>query len=56
MLIFDNHPDSLRLLFETGLDLESDDDAWQRERRTSIICGSVLIAMVVAAMLWPLLW
>ena len=56
VLIFDNHPDSLRLIFETGVDSDSDAAAWRRERRTSIICGSILIAMVVAAMLWPLLW
>jgi hypothetical protein len=57
VLIFDTHPDSLRLVFETGADLESDAAAaWRRERRTSVICGSILIAMVVAAMLWPLLW
>jgi hypothetical protein len=56
VLIFDNHPDSLRLIFETGVDLDSDAAAWRRETRTSVICGSILIAMVVAAMLWPLLW
>jgi hypothetical protein len=56
ILIFDNHPDSLRLIFETGVDSDSDHAAWRRERRTSIICGSILISMVVAAMLWPLLW
>ena len=56
VLIFDNHPDSLRLIFETGVDSDSDHAAWRRERRTSVICGSILISMVVAAMLWPLLW
>ena len=57
ILIFDNHPDSLRVVFETGVDLGSDDEASsRRERRTSIICGSILIAMVVTAMLWTLLW
>jgi hypothetical protein len=56
ILIFDNHPDSLRLVFESGTDLDSDIAAWQRERRTSVICGSILIALVLAAMLWPLLW
>lgn len=55
-LIFDNHPDSLRLIFETGVDLDSDAAAWRRETRTSVVCGSILIAMVLAAMLWPLLW
>ena len=57
ILIFDNHPDSLRLVLKPGANLDSDDEAmFRRERRTSIICGSILIAMVVAAMLWPLLW
>jgi hypothetical protein len=56
ILIFDNHPESLRLVFKTGVDLGSDDAAWRRERRASVICGSILIAMVVAAMLWPVLW
>jgi hypothetical protein len=56
ILIFDNHPDSLRLVFETGVDLNSDDAAWRRKRRASVICGSILIIVVVAAMLWPLWW
>jgi hypothetical protein len=55
ILIFDNHTDSLRLIFGSGLDSDSD-ASWRQERRTSIICGSILIVMVVAAMLWPLLW
>ena len=54
ILIFDNHPNSLRLVLGTGVDLDSDDAAWGREKRKSIICGSILIAMLVAAMLWPL--
>ena len=57
ILLFDNHPDSLRLVLKPCANLDSDDEAkFRRERRTSIICGSILIAMVVAAMLWPLLW
>ena len=56
ILIFDNHPDSLRLIFETGVDLDSDAAAWRRETRTSVICGSILIALLLAAMLWPLFW
>ena len=56
ILIFDNHPDSLRLIFETGVDLDSDDAAWRRERGRSIICSSILIALLLAVMLWPLLW
>jgi hypothetical protein len=53
VLVFDNHPDSLRLVFESGKDLDSDDAA---SRRTSIICGSILIAIVVGTILWSLLW
>jgi hypothetical protein len=57
VLIFDNHPDSLRLVLKPGANLDSNDEAkFRRERRTSIICGFILIAMLVAAMLWPLLW
>jgi hypothetical protein len=56
ILLFDNHPDSLRLVLKPVANLDSDAAAWRRERRTSVICGSILIAMVVAAMLWPLLW
>ena len=57
ILLFDNHPDSLRLVLKPVTNLDSDDEAkFRRERRTSVICGSILIAMVVAAMLWPLLW
>jgi hypothetical protein len=56
ILIFDNHPDSLRLVLESGVGLDNDDAAVRRERRTSIICGFILIAMVVAGMLWSLLW
>src|SRR6266550_1331057 len=56
IVIFDNHPDSLRLVLQSGLNPDSDDPASRRERRTSIICGSILIAMILAAMLWPLLW
>jgi len=56
IVIFDNHPDSLRLVLQSCVDLHRDDAATRREKRTSIICGSILIAMVLGAMLWPLLW
>jgi hypothetical protein len=56
IVIFDNHPDSLRLVLKSGLDLDGDAAASRRERRASIICGFILIAMVVAALLWPLCW
>ena len=53
ILIFDNHPDSLRLVFESGVELDTDDAASRRERRIAIICGFILIAIVVGALLWP---
>lgn len=56
IVIFDNHPDSLRLVSESGVHLDSDDAPSRRARCTSIICGSIVIAMLVGAMLWPLLW
>ena len=55
ILIFDNHPDSLRLVLNSGVDADSDDTS-RRERRTSIIYGFILIAMLVAAVLWSLCW
>ena len=56
IVIFDNHPDSLRLVLESGADIDSDDAAARWERRASMICGSILIAIVLAALLWPLCW
>jgi hypothetical protein len=56
IVIFDNHPDSLRLVLQSCGDVGSDDDASRREKRTSIIFGSILIAMVIAVMLWLLVW
>src|SRR6266446_2924199 len=54
VLIFDNHPHSLRLVSESGADLDTEEAASRWEMRTSIICGSILIATVIGAMLWPL--
>jgi hypothetical protein len=56
ILIFDNHPDSLRLALESSVDSDSDDDECLRARRTSIVCGSILMAMLVVALVWPLFW
>ncbi len=56
IVIFDNHPDSLRLVLQSGLDPDSDEAASPREMRTSITCGLILITMLVAALLWPLCW
>lgn len=54
IVIFDNHPKSLRLVLESGVNLDTDDAAARGERRASIICGSILIAIILAAMLWLL--
>jgi len=56
IVIFDNHPDSLRLVLESGVDSGNDDAAALWERRASMIYGSILIAIVLAALLWPLYW
>jgi len=56
VLVFDNHPDSLRVILESGMDLNSEAGAWSREKRTSIFCGLIMIAMLAGAMLWPLFW
>jgi len=56
IVIFDNHPDSLRLVLESGADTNSDDAAARWERRASMIGACILIAIVVAAMLWLLYW
>jgi hypothetical protein len=53
ILVFDNHPDTLRLILDSGIDADSGDAA---SRRTPIICGSILLALITAAMLWALLW
>jgi hypothetical protein len=54
IVIFDNHPDSLRMVLDSGVNVTSNDAVSRRERRTSIICGLILIAMLVAALLWAL--
>jgi len=56
VLVFDNHPDSLRLILQSGVDFHSEPVVWSREKRTSIVCGLILIAMLAGAMLWPLFW
>jgi len=56
IFVFDNHPDSLRLVLESGVDLDTDEATSRRERRTSIICGCILMAMIVAALVWSLYW
>ena len=54
IVIFDNHRESLRLLLESLVDSENNDASANWERRASMICGSIVIAIVLAAMLWVL--
>ena len=52
VVIFDNHPDSLRLILQAGLGQTADDFAVRRDKLIPFVCGSVLIAMSIAALLW----
>jgi hypothetical protein len=53
VVIFDNHPDSLRLILQAGVDMADDDFfAVRRDKLISFVCGSVLVSMCVAALLW----
>jgi hypothetical protein len=56
IVIFDNHPDSLRLVLGRGTDAGNDDALSRGEKRTAIICGFVLLAMVLAGVFWALCW
>src|SRR2546429_3500166 len=51
ILIFDNHPDSLWLVSESDINLDSDDTAPWRVRNTGLICGALLHHLVLAAFL-----
>jgi hypothetical protein len=55
VIIFDNHPDSLLLISQAGLDVTADDFQVRRDKLISIVSGSVLILMCVAALLWAFL-
>jgi hypothetical protein len=52
VLIFDNHPDSLRLAAEQYLNPDADS---RHTSRSHIIFGLVLILTLVIGMVWPLL-
>jgi hypothetical protein len=53
VVIFGNHPDSLRLILQAGVDVADDDFfAVRRDKLISFVCGSVLVSMCVAALLW----
>jgi hypothetical protein len=54
VLIFDNHSETLRLLLKSGIYLNGTDAQSCSEKRQSIICGSILIAMIIAPMFWLL--
>jgi hypothetical protein len=55
VVIFDNHPDSIRLVLQARLDETADDFAVRRDKLIPFVCGAVLIAMSVAALLWAFL-
>jgi hypothetical protein len=54
ILIFDNHPEGLRLVLDSGIDSDNDDTKARWERSASMICGSILIAIILTALLWVL--
>ena len=55
IVIFDNHPESLRLILQPSVEVTTDDLAVRRDKLISFFCGSVLIFMCVAGLLWALL-
>jgi hypothetical protein len=55
ILIFDNHPDSLRLVFGHRLNADVDPSAPQITSRGYIILGLIPILAVVLATVWLLL-
>ena len=54
IVIFDNHPESVRLVLGSGIASDNDDTAALWEGRASIIGGLILIAIILAALLWLL--
>jgi len=55
VVIFDNHPDTLRLILQAGVDVTADDFAVRRDKLISFVSGSVLILMCAAAVFWAFL-
>jgi hypothetical protein len=53
VVIFDNHPESLRLILQSGIGATEDNVG--RAGLVWIIPGFILIATGVAALLWPFL-
>jgi hypothetical protein len=55
VLVFDNHPESLRLALKVADEFDAEktvSPVW--EKRRSLICISILLAILAAAMLSPL--
>ena len=55
ILIFDDHPDSLRLVFGRGADPHVDPSAPQRANSWELVIVSILTTGVLIGMVWPLL-
>jgi hypothetical protein len=55
ILLFDNHPDTLRLVFEQGADQELAGPSRPSRFAFHLVVGVVLISVLVSAMFWPLL-
>jgi len=56
ILIFDNHPDSLRLVFERRANPHSDLSAPERVISWELILASILTMAALIGMFWPLFW
>jgi len=55
ILIFDDHPDSLRLVFERGANPHVDHSAPERVSSLELILVSILTMVAFLGMFWPLL-
>jgi hypothetical protein len=55
ILIFDDHPDSLRLVFERGANPHVDPSAPERVSSLELILVSILTMVAFLGMFWPLL-
>jgi hypothetical protein len=54
VVIFDNHPHSLELILQAGVDVTADNFTVWRDKLISFVSGFVLISMCVAALVWAL--
>jgi hypothetical protein len=55
VLVFDNHPDTLRLLFEGDARGELELDPPQSRHALHLALAGLLVLVLVAAMFWPLI-